>query len=59
MHTCGTEHEDSGNDRVDATPPDRGVNANGWYFRDLNEVWFWRQSNQPVHGMTTVPCGGG
>ncbi|MFX4226950.1 MAG: hypothetical protein ACFHHU_03370 [Porticoccaceae bacterium] len=22
--------------------------ANGWYFRDQNEVWLWRQSNQLI-----------
>jgi predicted AlkP superfamily pyrophosphatase or phosphodiesterase len=27
-------------------PSDHGIVANGWYFRDLNEVWFWRQSNR-------------
>ncbi len=26
-------------------PRDHGIVANGWYFRDLNEVWLWRQSN--------------
>ena len=29
---------------------DHGIVANGWYFRDLSEVWFWRQSNRLVHG---------
>ena len=24
--------------------------ANGWYFRDLSEIWFWRQSNKLVSG---------
>jgi predicted AlkP superfamily pyrophosphatase or phosphodiesterase len=28
------------------TPAGHGVVANGWYFRDLNEVWLWRQSNR-------------
>ena len=23
---------------------------NGWYYRDLSEVWFWRQSNRLVEG---------
>lgn len=33
------------------TPPrEHGIVANGWYFRDLAEVWFWRQSNHLVHG---------
>ena len=29
-------------------PRDHGIVGNGWYFRDLGEVWFWRQSNQLV-----------
>ena len=29
-------------------PSDHGIVANGWYFRDLGEVWFWRQSNRLV-----------
>lgn len=32
------------------TPSGHGVVANGWYFRDLSEVWFWRQCNRLVHG---------
>jgi predicted AlkP superfamily pyrophosphatase or phosphodiesterase len=31
-------------------PRDHGVVANGWYFRDLSEVWLWRQSNRLVEG---------
>lgn len=31
-------------------PREHGVVGNGWYFRDLAEVWFWRQSNRLVHG---------
>jgi predicted AlkP superfamily pyrophosphatase or phosphodiesterase len=31
-------------------PRDHGAVANGWYFRDLSEVWFWRQSNRLVTG---------
>jgi predicted AlkP superfamily pyrophosphatase or phosphodiesterase len=31
-------------------PRDHGVVGNGWYFRDLAEVWFWRQSNRLVAG---------
>ncbi|WP_058556879.1 alkaline phosphatase family protein [Thiohalocapsa sp. ML1] len=27
-----------------------GIVGNGWYFRDLAEVWFWRQSNRLVQG---------
>ncbi len=32
------------------TPRDHGIVANGWFFRDLMEVWFWRQSNRLVAG---------
>jgi predicted AlkP superfamily pyrophosphatase or phosphodiesterase len=31
-------------------PRDHGVVANGWYFRDLAEVWLWKQSNHLVGG---------
>ncbi len=32
-------------------PPDRhGVVANGWYFEDLGEIFFWRQSARLVSG---------
>jgi predicted AlkP superfamily pyrophosphatase or phosphodiesterase len=31
-------------------PREHGCVANGWYFRDLSEVWFWRQSNRLVAG---------
>lgn len=31
-------------------PRDHGCVANGWYFRDLAEIWFWRQSNHLVAG---------
>lgn len=31
-------------------PREHGIVANGWYYRDLSEVWFWRQSNRLVHG---------
>ncbi len=31
-------------------PREHGVVANGWYFRDLAEVLFWRQSNHLVSG---------
>jgi predicted AlkP superfamily pyrophosphatase or phosphodiesterase len=31
-------------------PREHGVVGNGWYFRDLAQVWLWRQSNQLVHG---------
>ena len=33
-----------------ALPRDHGIVANGWYFRDLSEVWLWRQSNRLVGG---------
>lgn len=31
-------------------PREHGIVANGWYFRDLAEVFFWRQSNHLVTG---------
>src|SRR4051794_41871601 len=31
-------------------PREHGVVANGWLFRDLMEVWLWRQSNRLVAG---------
>ena len=31
-------------------PAEHGIVGNGWYFRDLSEVWFWRQSNRLVAG---------
>lgn len=31
-------------------PCGHGCVANGWYFRDLAEILFWRQSNALVHG---------
>lgn len=31
-------------------PRDHGIVGNGWYFRDLSEVWLWRQSNHLVAG---------
>lgn len=31
-------------------PREHGIVANGWYFRDLAEVGFWKQSNALVHG---------
>ncbi len=33
-----------------AMPSEHGIVANGWYFRDLSEVWLWRQSNRLVAG---------
>jgi predicted AlkP superfamily pyrophosphatase or phosphodiesterase len=29
---------------------EHGIVGNGWYFRDLSQIWLWRQSNQLVHG---------
>ena len=31
-------------------PRDHGAVANGWYFRDLAQVWLWRQNNDLVSG---------
>jgi predicted AlkP superfamily pyrophosphatase or phosphodiesterase len=31
-------------------PARHGIVGNGWYFRDLSEIWFWRQSNRLVGG---------
>ena len=31
-------------------PSEHGIVGNGWYFRDLAEVLFWRQSNNLVQG---------
>jgi predicted AlkP superfamily pyrophosphatase or phosphodiesterase len=31
-------------------PRNHGVVGNGWYFRDLAQVMFWRQSNQLISG---------
>jgi predicted AlkP superfamily pyrophosphatase or phosphodiesterase len=33
-----------------ALPRQHGIVANGWLFRDLMEVWLWRQSNRLVEG---------
>ncbi|GHD30834.1 alkaline phosphatase family protein [Nocardiopsis kunsanensis] len=32
------------------TPAGHGAVANGWYFRDLGEVYLWRQHNRLVQG---------
>jgi predicted AlkP superfamily pyrophosphatase or phosphodiesterase len=29
-------------------PREHGIVGNGWYFRELSEVWFWRQSNHLI-----------
>ncbi len=31
-------------------PRDHGIVGNGWYFRELSEIWLWRQSNRLVAG---------
>lgn len=31
-------------------PSGHGAVANGWYFRDLSEIWLWRQSNRLIAG---------
>jgi len=31
-------------------PSGHGIVGNGWYFRDLAEIWLWRQSNRLMHG---------
>jgi predicted AlkP superfamily pyrophosphatase or phosphodiesterase len=31
-------------------PSEHGVVGNGWYFKDLAQVWLWRQSNHLVSG---------
>jgi predicted AlkP superfamily pyrophosphatase or phosphodiesterase len=31
-------------------PREHGIVGNGWYFRDLSEIWLWRQSNRLVQG---------
>jgi predicted AlkP superfamily pyrophosphatase or phosphodiesterase len=31
-------------------PRDHGIVGNGWYFQDLSQIWFWRQSNKLVGG---------
>ena len=33
-----------------ALPREHGIVANGWYFRDLSEIWLWRQSTRLVQG---------
>ncbi len=34
------------------TPADHGIVGNGWFFRDLGEVWLWRQGHGLVQGET-------
>ncbi|MEX0711418.1 MAG: nucleotide pyrophosphatase/phosphodiesterase family protein [Pirellulales bacterium] len=38
-------------------PREHGIVGNGWYFRDLAEVLFWRQSNNLVHGERIYQAG--
>jgi predicted AlkP superfamily pyrophosphatase or phosphodiesterase len=33
-----------------AMPSEHGVVGNGWFFRELSEIWLWRQSNRLVGG---------
>src|SRR3954468_12702367 len=32
------------------TPAEHGIVGNGWYFRDLGEIFLWRQHNKLVQG---------
>src|SRR5436305_1915220 len=38
-------------------PREHGIVGNGWYFRDLAEVLFWRQSNHLVQGEKLYEAG--
>jgi predicted AlkP superfamily pyrophosphatase or phosphodiesterase len=38
-------------------PREHGIVGNGWYFRDLAEVLFWRQSNRLVQGERIYEAG--
>ncbi len=40
-----------------ALPREHGVVANGWYFRELGEVWLWRQSRGLVQRPVAWPAG--
>jgi predicted AlkP superfamily pyrophosphatase or phosphodiesterase len=40
-----------------ALPREHGIVANGWYFRDLSEVWLWRQSNRLMQGEKLYEAG--
>jgi predicted AlkP superfamily pyrophosphatase or phosphodiesterase len=33
-------------------PREHGIVANGWYFRELGEIWFWRQSERLIERPT-------
>lgn len=38
-------------------PREHGIVSNGWYFRDLAEVMFWRQSNRLIQGERLYEAG--
>lgn len=38
-------------------PREHGIVANGWYFRDLAEILFWRQSNHLIQGERIYEAG--
>jgi len=38
-------------------PRDHGIVGNGWYFRELADVLFWRQSNHLVYGERIYQAG--
>jgi predicted AlkP superfamily pyrophosphatase or phosphodiesterase len=38
-------------------PREHGIVGNGWYFRDLAEVLFWRQSNHLIQGERVYDAG--
>jgi predicted AlkP superfamily pyrophosphatase or phosphodiesterase len=38
-------------------PRMHGIVGNGWYFRDLSEVWLWRQSNRLMQGEKLYEAG--
>lgn len=38
-------------------PREHGIVGNGWYFRELGEVWLWRQSRGLVQRPVTWPAG--
>jgi predicted AlkP superfamily pyrophosphatase or phosphodiesterase len=38
-------------------PREHGIVGNGWYFRELAEVWFWRQSNKLIESQQVWDLG--
>ena len=40
-----------------ALPREHGIVGNGWYFRELGEVWLWRQSRGLVRRPAAWPAG--